>query len=417
MPTTRFRKQTSTPVGDSLATSSPQRKTRQGAKLEPKHGKHDNEDSNEEEEEQAEAPRQLYTFDGIQYETYQEMVNAKRKRNQQVLEDLGFADNSSLKLSAAINKAKAAATHRGIQGKRQKIEPIRRRKSTRLSGKQSDLIALDYSSPNWNTDNSVIKVTEGAAGDEEIEEEKPSFFKGRVNDGEELSLEEAIELNGPKWISDDSAELARSFQKEVFKLETLEPRARNKSPKSIDTKIQDLSIDNEEWVAKVTPDRIYSVTCHPSESKMIACAGDKLGYVGLWDVDALKTESNNGVHLFHVHSRPVCCLEWVTSDTMVSASYDGTVRKLNVETGTFQQIFATYDDNSYYAEELGYGLDQGYNYWLQYATTDPRYQGSSPSLFMSTSAGTAMHVDLRASETQGITFNERLSEKKINSLR
>jgi WD40 repeat protein len=181
--------------------------------------------------------------------------------------------------------------------------------------------------------------------------------------------------------------------------------------------IQDLSIDKEEWVAKVTPDRIYSVASHPSESKMIACAGDKQGYVGLWDVDTVSSESNNGVHLFRVHSSPVCCLEWVTSDTMVSASYDGTVRKLNVETGTFQQIFATYDDNSYYAEELGYGLDQGYRYWLQYVMTDPRYQGSSPSLFMSTSAGTAMHVDLRASETQGITFNEKLSEKKINSLR
>jgi WD40 repeat protein len=410
MPTTRSRKQTSTSGGDSLVISSPPRKPRQGVKLEPKHG---NEDSDEDEEQP-----QLHTFDGIQYETYQDMVNAKRKRNQQVLEDLGFADIKSLQLSAAINKAKAAASQRGIQGKRQKVEPTSRRKSTRLSGKQSNLIALDYSVANWNTDNSSIKVIEGEAADEEIEEVEPAFFKGRVSNGEDLSLEEAIELNLPKWIKDGSAELARSFQKEVCKLETLEPRVKDKSPKSIDTMIQDLSIDNEEWVAKVVPDRIYSVACHPSESKMIACAGDKQGYVGLWDVDAVSSEkSNNGVHLFHVHSSPVCCLDWVTSDTMVTASYDGTVRKLNVETGTFQQIFATYDDNSYYAEELGYGLDEGHRYWLQYVTTDPRYQGSSPSLFMSTSAGTAMHVDLRASEKHGITFNEILSEKKINTLR
>ena len=103
---------------------------------------------------------------------------------------------------------------------------------------------------------------------------------------------------------------------------------------------------------------------------------------------------------------------------MVSASYDGTVRQLNVETGTFQQIFATYDSDSRYANELGYGLDSGYRFWLQYVAVDPRNQGSSnPSLFLSTSAGTALHVDLRASEKQRITFNETLSEKKINSLR
>jgi DNA (cytosine-5)-methyltransferase 1 len=33
---------------------------------------------------------QYYTFDGVRFETYQDMVNAKRNRNQQVLCDLGF---------------------------------------------------------------------------------------------------------------------------------------------------------------------------------------------------------------------------------------------------------------------------------------------------------------------------------------
>lgn len=65
----------------------------------------------------------------------------------------------------------------------------------------------------------------------------------------------------------------------------------------------------------MTPDRIYSVSAHPSESKTIACAGDKQGYIGLWDVDAV-SEENDGCHLFHVHSRPVCCLEWASWDTV-----------------------------------------------------------------------------------------------------
>ena len=281
---------------------------------------------------------------------------------------------------------------------------------------------------NWNRDNSVVKVEKGDGGDEEgedLEPETQKFFKDRVNDGSDLTLEEAIGLNESKWIKENSVDLSRAFQKELVQLESnpriASPKSviRNNWEKEVIEMIDDLSIDNEEWVAKVTPDRIYSVCTHPSESKLICGAGDKQGYIGLWDVDAPSSEDNhNGVHLFRVHSRPICCLEWASSDSMISASYDGSVRRLNVETGTFQEIFATYDDSdSYYAEELGYGFDEGYRYWLQNVTVDPRYKGSNPCLFASTSAGTAFHLDLRVSEKQRVTFHEELSEKKINTLR
>ena len=39
-----------------------------------------------------------------------------------------------------------------------------------------------------------------------------------------------------------------------------------------------------ERVAKVVKDRIFSVTVHPSVEKLLVCAGDKWGKVGLWDV-------------------------------------------------------------------------------------------------------------------------------------
>jgi WD40 repeat protein len=407
-------------------SSIPPRRSRRGAKLEELPQQDTNENDNEEENIEEDEDLQIHFFDGVKYETYQELVNAKRKRNQEVLKGLGLAEGSGLKFSAPPKTARTTASQRGIRSKKQKVEPIRSRKSSRLSGTKSRLVSLDYNVANWNTDNSTIKVVEGEGGEEkEAKEEKKSFFKGRINDGSNLTIDQAIQMNEPKWISDDSLERSLGFQKELRNLENGSKKM-NASPRSVITgmstkdiegRIQDLSIDNEEWVAKVTPDRIYSVASHPSESKMIACAGDKQGYVGLWDVNS-SSENNNGVHLFHVHSRPVCCLNWATSDTMVSASYDGTVRQLNVETGTFQEIFATYDSDSCYEKELGYGLDQGYGYWLQYVTVDPRYKGSnSPSLFLSTSKGTAMHVDLRVSEKRKITFHETLSEKKINSLR
>ena len=37
-------------------------------------------------------------------------------------------------------------------------------------------------------------------------------------------------------------------------------------------------------VAKVTKERIYSVAIHPSREKVLVCAGDKSGSLGMWDV-------------------------------------------------------------------------------------------------------------------------------------
>lgn len=39
-----------------------------------------------------------------------------------------------------------------------------------------------------------------------------------------------------------------------------------------------------ERVAKVVPERSFSLTVHPSATKVIAAAGDKWGKIGIWDV-------------------------------------------------------------------------------------------------------------------------------------
>ena len=375
---------------------------------------------------------QSYVFEGVAYRTYQEMVNAKRKRNDEVLQGLGLKDTGGMK-RLETSTATRNATHRGI--KKQKIaqEPLPRRKSNRLSSEKSNLVALDYNVNDWNKNNSVITVESGDpnAVDEDATNDKPKYHKGRLNDGSDFTIEEAVLIMEDKWVKDDSVERATKFVgvalSDLSKSKTPKDPQRRNSPNSvaisslennITEMVNSLSIDDEEWVAKVTPDRIYSVAAHPSEDKIIACAGDKLGYVGLWDVDA-SSEDNNGVSLFRVHSRPVCGLQWATSDTMISASYDGTVRRLNVETGKFQEIFATYgDSDTSYAEDLGFGLDEGYQFWHQHVSLDHRYLGSSdPCLFLATSVGKAMHLDLRVSNKQKVTFNEKLSEKKINTLR
>jgi len=372
-----------------------------------------------------------YVFEGVSYPTYQEMVNAKRKRNEEVLQGLGFLDAGG---ASRLETSKKTATQRGIKRQKAVKEPLPRRKSSRLSSEKSTLVALDYNVKDWNRDNNVVNVEVGDAAGKDDEPEKPKYPKGRLNDGDAMTVKDAIESLDDKWIKESSIDAAETFVQstllELSKAKSFDgtsPSKRDKSPTSVavdslernlDSMVKDLSIDNEEWVAKVTPDRIYSVAAHPSEDKLIACAGDKGGHIGLWDVDAPSSDSHNGVHLFRVHSRPICGLQWATQDTMISASYDGTVRRLNVETGTFQEIFASYDDsNTYYAEELGFGIDEGYNFWHQYVTLDHRQPGSDPCLFLATSVGKALHLDLRVADKQRITFYEQLSERKINTLR
>merc|ERR1719490_290402 len=103
--------------------------------------------------------------------------------------------------------------------------------------------------------------------------------------------------------------------------------------------LSSLSI-NSERVAKVVPDRIFSVAFHPGGEKLVAAAGDKWGKVGLWD--CLDTESEtHGVHLFHYHSRPVNCLTWDvhSSQRLISTSYDGTSRQLDVQNQKASLLF------------------------------------------------------------------------------
>jgi hypothetical protein len=401
-------------------------------------------------EEANEAQTTKYILDGVEYDTYRELADAKQKRNEARLKELGlWHAASALKQEAKAAKAVSGASQRGIKRKKvESIEPVVMRKSSRLSGNKTQLVSLDYFVTDWNRNNSTVVQQEGE-GDEkdEVGEEKETFFKGRVNDGSELTLEAAIDLNDAKWIRDNSLQQAEELfqdikahdgsQKEESPTKTSHQTTKKKtvSPTSVVSMKEDassvaevasmvnnLSIDNEEWVAKVTPDRIYSVTVHPNESKLVCCAGDKQGYVGLWSVDAVSTEdndNNHGVSLFRPHSRPICCLEWLNNDNMVTASYDGSVRRLNVEKGVFEEIFATYDDSdTTYSADLGYGMDQGYRYWTQSVTIDPRYNGmSNPGLFVSTSFGEIFHADLRNPKKERITFHETVSDKKVNSVR
>ena len=55
-----------------------------------------------------------------------------------------------------------------------------------------------------------------------------------------------------------------------------------------------MGLEDERNVAKVTRERIYGIAMHPSPSRVLVGAGDKAGNLGLWSVDDVAKEEDDG---------------------------------------------------------------------------------------------------------------------------
>ena len=364
-----------------------------------------------------EQDEQKFSFNGETYETYQEMVDAKRKRNQAVLRASGLLDAKAAVDDAILEDKRKTAMARGIKRTKAKPEPLPRRKSSRLSGSAAPNIYVEEELARG-------KVTIGGTGlgSYEFEAPEPEFYGNRVNDGGPLSVPEAVELTGPKWNKEGTIDSCVEFASDTLPhyrdscTGVTSPTSVGQGPgkrSSIDleSRIAELNVDQD--VAKVVPDRIYSVTCHPSNEHLLVAAGDKKGFLGLWNVDS--TAENDGVYLFKPHSGAVSSLVWDnTGSSLLSSSYDGTVRLFDINRQTFDAVFASYDEQAQYKNEIGYGTDSGYNSWIQSMEIDHRYE-SSKAFFLSTSEGNVMHIDMRSKGK--VTFNQSFSERKINTVR
>lgn len=68
----------------------------------------------------------------------------------------------------------------------------------------------------------------------------------------------------------------------------------------------------DDTVAKVVPDRIFSMSIHPTEDKVLLAVGGKWGAVGIWDVNDVDSHSH-GVSLFTVRpwidEMPIACVQ------------------------------------------------------------------------------------------------------------
>lgn len=104
--------------------------------------------------------------------------------------------------------------------------------------------------------------------------------------------------------------------------------ARAEAPNALPLDLSGLTV-GEDDIAKLVPERIFSLEMHPSASKLLVAAGDTWGRVGLWDVDA---GDDTPVATFEPHSRPVAGVRVAPHlpHLLLSCSHDGAVRCLDL---------------------------------------------------------------------------------------
>jgi hypothetical protein len=274
--------------------------------------------SEDHEEDDDDDDAETYVFNGVTYATYQEMVDAKRHRNQQVLVASGLLQAapkpalSSFGLNKKKRRSSTTTTSSNSNGKSSDIN--HRRKSKRLAGIVSDGTYIDderggrfsiaSSSGGAVLDGSVVTTTDLSIAASNESSERRSR---RINDGSDLSLEQAVQLIGPKWLEEDSvaqvqclmrdtilpqpnrdaSSVSSSTSKNYDNKTTEHDEGHDRSAWASFQQVQARSMDQDNInVAKVVPDRIYSITTHPSARQLVVCAGDKQGYIGMWNVDA-----------------------------------------------------------------------------------------------------------------------------------
>ncbi|XP_034535917.1 WD repeat-containing protein 76 isoform X2 [Notolabrus celidotus] len=170
---------------------------------------------------------------------------------------------------------------------------------------------------------------------------------------------------------------------------------------------------SEDKVAKVVKDRIFSAAFHPCSSSLLMATGDKWGKVGLWKLGG--DWGDDGVLLFEPHTRPVGCMAFSPAHPtdLLSLSYDGTLRCMDVEKAVFNDVYdigdglKTFDFMSHDCSTLVVG-----NWYGEVAIVDRRTPGNSHESLHSVDPKTLRCVSVHPLQKQYFA----VAESKIVSI-
>lgn len=310
---------------------------------------------------------------------------ANMARNEALLKEIGLAGVKVPKARPTTTPKKSTTTPK----KRAASELVSRRTSSRLSGIPAD--------------SEIAKKKYEVENEARLEQEKQK--RKRVEGP--LELKEVI-ADGSRW------DEASGLLSEVSKVSTERKATRAKSSTDDDLAQLRAQFGSMRLLAKwepnrikITPERIFSIGMHPGMKKL-GIAGDKLGNLGIWDIEGTKASEikvENGevdevpeeeplVHHFKLHSRTISAFSFdpQNASKLYSSSYDGSVRCLDLPSGVATEVF-------------GSDTDQ--------AITGVEAHPDGNSVYFSTLDGEIGFRDLRTKESDCISY--QLHDRKIGS--
>lgn len=249
-------------------------------------------------------------FDGLcEYE----IIRMKNILERQAMFQSLDIDDTKMELGVTPSKNKHVPSARGLASEKKEREVLPPRKSARLAG---GLVP--------DIDRFVPLV-------EEPEEESIASL-------EDLGIGDAFTKADDEEFVEKTKQLLAGF-----KADAKEKDGRASQPISFgdfNSSLSKLTI-TDEHVAKVVPDRIFSVSLHPGDSRLVCAVGGKQGHVGLWDVMSRDKRFHDGVHVYQPHSRPVNSMSWDSADSsrLVTTSYDGTSRVLDCGLSQWRMVY------------------------------------------------------------------------------
>lgn len=150
---------------------------------------------------------------------------------------------------------------------------------------------------------------------------------------------------------------------------------------------------------KITQQRIASMAFHPAKDDRIVVAGDTVGYVGIWAVDADDDEAPQ-ITILKPHGKTVARIITPENqpESLLSCSYDGLVRRLDLKKLTSTEV--SYLQDPYELGDYPLGVSD-----INMADTHV--------LYMTTLSGNFHRYDMRTPFKQSELL--RLHDKKIGS--
>jgi len=333
---------------------------------------------------------------------YELQRQEKIAKNQALLKELQLnAASAGLAPKATPSRAAPAAKSRKVTSRvKKEVQALGpRRTSARLQG----IVA----------DSEVAKRK--AEEDYEAHREADKVKRQRVSG--DLKLGDVVVVGGQHWNQAGnwlgSVGPAQPYER-TFTDEDIQSTS-NKELRELREKMSGLALweDLEPSRIKITPERIYSMGFHPTRDKALVFAGDKLGNLGLFDAsqaspDQVKNEDDEdadeldertpAITTFKLHTRTISAIHFTPSErsAVFTASYDSSIRKLDLEKGISTEIYAPADPS---ADEAVSGV--------QIPIAEPHL------LYFTTLNGAFGIHDTRTSSSSPPTQLLQLSEKKI----